>query len=333
MQCNQRIKPDNGRSPCVSYIRPIDDTEPGFCVKPTQFRCIEACNHKLPRISYSAIEDWVKCRRFFWLSRIKGIEPKPDQLPSPLKLGKIWDRFISHQYDHLGQRYDLPEDIYIDDRQAAILTSLMRAYKDLEINSDYKTPDNGAICQREFHLSNFDSQFIGYIDRWYEDYIIEVKLSGNPSWYEKLFNIHDQAGTYLLAEEKAEYVSYEITRLPAPSSSKQFESETLIELEERVYRDIVYRPSHYFLGYDKKTHTFGRRYYRSEFNYPELINFYRYQIEDMHDAMKRDRFWKNKRSCYNLSPCWFLPICTTGVVSEELYQTKEKKGIKREETK
>lgn len=324
MQCNQRIKPPGRSSPCTSYIHPLNNTEPGFCSKPTQFRCIEACNHKLPRLSYSAIQDWVVCRRFYWLSRIKGIEPRPQQQPTAMKLGKAWDRFIAHLYDHLGQQYDLSNLDHLEERQITILTALMRAYKDLEINSDYTNPDNGAVCQREFHLANFDSQFIGFIDRWYDDHICEVKLSSNPSWYEKLFNIHDQAGTYLLAEEKADYVSYEITRLPAPSSAKQFESETLIELEERVYRDIVYRPSHYFLGYDKKTHNFGRRFYRSEFNYPELINFYRYQVEDMQEAMVKDRFWKNKRSCYNLSPCWFLPICTTGVVSEELYQLKEK---------
>jgi len=209
------------------------------------------------------------------------------------------------------------QSLELDPIQFAKVSALFRAHRDLEIH--IKT-DGFLACHYKIHVSVGDEQIIGYVDRAYEDHIVETKLSARPDFYKQKENLTYQLGTYFMANEAWEYADVEITRVPF---LKQKTDESPDEYEERIYGDILSRPGHYFIGWDRKTRTYGVRFWRSEFDLDEIFRTYVYVLEEIKTTIRRGSWYPNNLACHVPTPCQFLPIKKSGVVSPEIYNRKE----------
>jgi hypothetical protein len=119
----------------------------------------------------------------------------------------------------------------------------------------------------------------------------------------------------------------EIVRTPDLKSTGKNKDESAEDYGERVYQDIISRPTHYFLGYDIKTHKYGKKYFRNEFNLEELKGRFIHVFREIYNARWLDGWYKSDRSCSNILPgiaCDMLPICRNGNMSEDSYNVREK---------
>jgi len=312
------LSPGNGK-PCQHYIRPNKADEPGFCKQSSMFRCIEAMKVKLPAISYSSLTDFSHCKLRYKHRVIDGLQMKQQHLPEPVKLGRGWDANIRYLYD--GTDYQpVITPLQLTDLQKAKINALARAYQDLEINIK---KDGLLGCQYKIHVPVGQQQIVGKVNRAYPDHIVETILTGRPDFYKQRENLTNQLGTDFMANEDWQYAVVEITRVPAlrPKSD-----ETAEAYEERCYGDIIGRPAFYFIGWDRKTRTYGVRFWRSEFDLDQVFSTYVYVLEEIKTTLRRGRWYPNNLACHVPAPCPFLPIKKSGVVSPEIYKRKEVKN-------
>jgi len=117
----------------------------------------------------------------------------------------------------------------------------------------------------------------------------------------------------------------EVVRCPDP---KRIQDLSPDELREHCYRDIMSRPGWYFPGWNSKTHTFGKKFHRSEFNLDEIVERYQSVYYEIADTAFRSKtgnaFSKNYKACYRPFPCEFIPLCLFNVMSETVFTIKKK---------
>lgn len=309
--------------PCKYYIRPDNSTQPGFCSQPTRFFCIEAMKRKLPAISYSRLSDFIHCKLRYCHSVIEGLSVKPHQLPEPLKLGQAWGAFMQFIYQDTPFHEAL-EPLQLSAEQRAKINALARAYRDLEI----QVHRDGLLgCEYRVHVPVGQNQIVGYVDRAYEDYLIESKLSTRPDFYTQKENVTYQLGTYFLGNEVWESATMEVVRTPSLRTGQgRYSEETSEEYEERVYGDIISRPGYYFLGWDRKTRTYGVKFWRSEFDLEEIFRTYVHVLRELKNTLYHGAWYANNLACHVPAPCPYLPIKRSGVVSQEIYERRKRKS-------
>jgi hypothetical protein len=132
-----------------------------------------------------------------------------------------------------------------------------------------------------------------------------------------------QAGTYLYTNPAYEYVVMEVTRTPAQRLGK---NEEMDDYQSRVYSDIIRRPSYYFIGWNNKTRTFGKKFYRSEFDLKELPMTYHKIVKALRYCIDNELWVNNELGCHSPVTCDYYDIKKTGVISEEIYEIREYKS-------
>lgn len=275
---------------------------------------------KLKKLRYSHMVSFVQCREKYYHEVIEGLEVKPEYRPDAMKLGTVWDLIIRYQHDAHDYGKEVAE-LRLSEEQVAKITALKRAYRDLEI---FANNDGFLGCQYEVSIPCGDTQIIGHVDRAYDDHIVETKCSGSPDFYTHKENIAYQLGTYFMGSPEWEYGVMEIVRVPGlRTGSGKFSDESMEAYENRMYGDILSRPSYYFLGWDKKSRTYGIKFFRTEFDLDEIMATYNFVIKDIERCMKDGGWYKNNLACHVPAICPYLPIKKTGVVSEEIYQKRE----------
>lgn len=310
-------------SPCRYYIDG-DLNEPGFCKKSSIFRCIEALKSYLPHLTQSALKSFIQCKYKYYLSYILGIQVFDHHLPLLVKLGAIWDKFVDAKVS--GKPFkrstfsELIDRYQIYDTDASRLTALFKAAKEIGINFG-----EGAPQQKIVHpIAEYC--VVGYVDCASSDHFKEVKLTGSPDFFNKAWNIQIQIGTYFFGNPEWEYVDLLLTRRPAQKTGKrQYSDESPEAFSERIYHDIIKRPAYYFIGYNRDEKTFGKRFWRTEFDLENVQKTYHMIFHELHDTVQANRWVQNSMSCLVPTACWYLPICETGVVSDKIYYTMDKK--------
>ena len=307
------ISPGNGL-PCRFYLRPANADEPGFCRQETRFFCTESLRHKLPSFSYSSVTDFIHCKMRYFYRKIQTLELKPQHLPEAMKFGRVWDAFMRTHFEEWYDYIPVIQEVQMTPSQAARISALMRAYQDLEI----KPNKDGLLgCQYEVSIPlGVKCNVRGFVDRAYEDYIVESKASSNPEFYLQKENIQYQLSTYFLGNEAWEYAILEVIRTPRLGKVEDDPE----KLEQKLYGDILSRPSHYFIGWNRESRTFGKKYWRNEFDLNEIHRTYRFIYEDLKHTIINNAWYPNRLACHVPAPCPYLPIERTGVVSEEIYQ-------------
>ena len=329
--CKRRINDDGGH--CVHFILPDDKRETGFCTLQGEYRCMDNLLVTIPKLSHTSVQDWLKCRRLFLLKNIKGILRKPSQFGPALKMGALWDVCQGKLFGAHGDA-EIIETINryeIETQEKEVVRAVIRAFRALGIVVD---KENCEIQERFTFSSKFknlyswikrdDFEFLitGVYDRKYPKRFVENKFSGAPDFYQDVFWLTSQIGTYFLANDAMEECTMEIVRSPA---LKKKEDESPEDFGARVYKDIMDRPGWYFIGFNKKTRTYGRRFFRNEFKLDELRLRYQNIGYEIMDANERDAFYRNETMCRHPWECDMFDLCKSGVMSEVLYEFREKR--------
>jgi len=320
-------KIDKSVLPCRHYLRAERDGEAGHCKLPIYFRCVEAMTKKAPSLSHSAVNQYIRCKRAYYFSYIKGIQVYDVMKPGPMKIGAIWDSFQNSAYG--GKPLNIDEEIkkyYGNDSHnfdVPKIKALISAFKDLEITTDLSSKTQSKSF---FHAGNHVVSFV--LDREYKDHFVETKCTSTQNVTDFFFSIHylSQVATYFLANNKFKHAIMEVVKLPQLRSSGQYSKETPDEYGKRCYSDIVSRPSNYFQGYNKKTKTFGKKFMREEFNLKQLYDKYKTIGDEIIWRMSRgnDLAWyKEESSCLFPGKCLFYEICHTEGFPTNIYYIKE----------
>lgn len=310
LECKYRVLAPN--SPCIHYIEPLNEGECGFCKEPFYFRCIESMKYRLPSFSSSAFTEWMQCKLKFYYPRIIGLRLKPAYVPRAIACGSIWDAFVGGETD-----LDILAASYaITDIERAKINALILATQELGI----VWRPGETQCKIKFNI--LDNIVVGYLDKVLAsgDGFEEHKLSSRPDYY-SLLNIHQQCGTYLHANPEWEYVDMMVARLPLLETGKGTKAnETVEEFQRRCYEDILTRPAFYFIGYDKKTHLYGKRFWRNEFDLDHIVKTYRWGMQELRDTIDRGSWYGNKFACEKPHMCQWMDICKTGALNDEVYE-------------
>ncbi len=279
------------------------------------------------RTSHSSRIDYCRCRQLYYYRKILGIQVKRKMLPAAVKMGLIWDKFMTANYNKkkFKDRFWHLVDVWdMSDSDVAKLYSLIRAFMVIDIKIDR---DGFKSCQNAFEYIDGNIVVTGLIDRAYISHFAEVKLSTRPDFYHKIHNITSQAATYFLSNDQFEYCIIEAVRLPSLKTGYgKYSGEDSESYKNRIFGDIIARPSHYFPGFNRDQKTFGKRFWRSEFPLEEIKRDYHLITRDIQRAIAENAFCQNFMACYVPSQCAYLPICETGTVSESIYQIKDKGG-------
>lgn len=328
IRCDKKI--DN---PCYFYVKSGEKGVPGFCKRPSEFRCIEMVAHCTPQLSYSTVRDWCDCRWKYWLKHVKGITLRPETKSIALKMGTIWDAvmgqgFRSGSWDLVTIGNTIREQaamMLMGEDEARDIEKLYALAKALSV-MEYTPPVMDAQAHLEVYVPD-TLYFHGYTDGLMQDdaTIVECKLSGSPDYYTTLFNIHDQVGSYFLGNPKMERCVMMVTRPPMLKTLKRRDDETPEEYGNRCQSDILARPSHYFIGWDRERHTWGKTFYRPEFDVDALKRKYEHIAYEIRDAAKRNAFYQERGSCKYPFECDYLSVCETGSMSELRYYIREDK--------
>jgi hypothetical protein len=349
MECKVKQIDFQGGGVVCKYLIPVEG-QCGFCKRPKQNRCLEEIQMKPIPLSHSSIQNFLTCKHLFYLKEILGIRTKDRMASDPIKAGALWD--YCQRYLH-GEKVDLEEIVTryeIQPRLVAKVRALHLAYKELGIKSQ-----EGYTMQGRFkhHLNLYDNKLIeeseldgydknkaargvltvkGFYDRKYEDYFVENKLTGRPENYFDIWFLQSQVGTYFLVDESLKKCIMEVTRIPDLRSTGKFADETDEEYCDRCLMDILHRPTFYFIGYDKETGTYGKTFYRNEFQLTDIRDRYKHIAMDIHHTQFEEGFYKNDRVCNNILPgikCDMLDICKYGKFDETRYEfnTYKKGGI------
>ena len=297
--------------PCIHYIKSEITEECGFCDTGKHFHCIEALRHKLPAMSHSMFNNWTQCKMKVYYHNILGLSIKDIYLPVEMKLGKIWDRFMS------GQPYaDVKTEFALEPYEVAKINGLMRAYQAIGLCEPQGIPQqlvksvilNAAVV-------------IGYVDLGLFDGFNEYKLSARPDFYIQPENIYQQCGLYFMGNPNWNWCDMKIARTPGLKQDQR-KGETIDAYEERIFQDVLSRPSHYFPGYNREAKTFGVRFYRGEFDLDYLEKKAKIVAQEYRETIDRDAWYRNDMACKNPYDCEFLHIKKSGVVSDLLYEVK-----------
>ena len=330
---NCQFKRPTADKPCTHYM-PVEKGVAGLCELPTYFRCVEAMKRMLPPISHSAITQWASCKMKYYWHYVMGLNVRPIHAPRPMVKGLIWDAWQEQRYTgklihpDLKCETTLPilYDYYdLDDKSRAQLNALTRAFDYLEIKVDTK---NLISCQYKIHHPIPDLGVItGYTDRAYDDHIVETKLSARPDYYNHIEGISHQAATYFLGNKNFDYIDMEVTRLPdlRTGTRGRYENESTEAYEERVFQDIMSRPSYYFIGFNRSKLTFGKRFWRGEFDLDYIERTFIFIMHELRRTIDVGSWYRNEMACFQPTLCMYYPIKQTGVVSEELYYYKQAK--------
>lgn len=325
---------------CSYYDEADNDWECGFCKRPENYRCIADVYRIIP-LSHSLIQNYLTCHWLCYLQNFRGIRIKNEKTSNPLKMGMLWDLVLQKYLggtDKKGNPIDIPaaiEQYEIEDREVAKVRAIFRAYKDLDIRVD-----PGYELQAKINLSyanetdksgvpyNWSKVAItGYYDRLYPGYFVENKLSGRPDNYLDPFFIQSQIGTYFLADPELKYCIMEIVRTPDLKSTGSHKDEDAAEYQERCYQDIISRPSYYFIGWNAEKRTYGKKYFRDEFDMEEIAHRYKCVAAEIQMAWMEGQFYKNDRACSQVLPgikCDLMPLCRYNRFNDGLYEIRRR---------
>lgn len=330
--CSEFLPSDN-MTRCAYYTEGESELACGFCNRPDKYRCIADTRRPIP-LSYSSVSDFLTCHHLYYLKAIRGIQIVPEKTSSAIKRGVLWDRALQNYLGKPQEMKDLIDEYQIPSRDVAAVRGVYRAYKELEIVTE---PDGDLQAKIDITIP-FDKVWgnrypvellvTGFYDRKYPDHFIENKFSGRPENYDDVYFIQSQVGVYFLADPLMEYCIMEIVRSPGLKSVGKFKGENDDEFCERVYQDVLTRPTHYFLGYDNKTHKYGKKFYRTEFNLDELKGRFIHIFREIFDARVCQGWYKDDKACNNVLPgisCDMLPVCRIGSMSEDNYCIRKPK--------
>jgi|LGOV01.1.fsa_nt_gb hypothetical protein len=315
---NKTLK--HGKDQCIHNIKANDGT--CLCSLGAEFLCLENKNIEVHRLSMSAIASW-NCKMKYYYKYIRKLSIRDEYKSPALKAGIIWDNYCEDvvkgtvDYNKLTiacEKYNIPKAIH------GKLSALVRACIELGVDSAMTINNKEVVTQSKCSGEIDGYEIVGVLDRKYDEYFVETKLSSRPSYYSEKQNIYNQVGIYFMLNPELEKVIMEVTKMPA---QKITQDESVEEFEDRVCADIIKRPSFYFIGIDRASGSFGTTFYRQEFNYDWLRQMIHKVGLDIRHTIDNDLWYPNHAMCMNPFMCDFFDIHKTGGISDLIFKERD----------
>ena len=215
------------------------------------------------------------------------------------------------------------EQYQISEVAVAKVRAWAKAYKSLDIITPVGEPE------KHFTLNIDGYPLEGYLDLYAPPIIYEDKTSGRPDFYTGIWGNDFQDMTYLLGFPEADRVVRRVVRVPGTKyRTKDYSNETPEQYGERVYKDIMSRPAYYFQGFRRKERTYGMTFWRSEYNLDAHYETLSRMIANLRHIIDTDGWYANGLACLVPTPCSYLDIKKTGVISEVLYKQLTPNDVK-----
>ncbi len=270
----------------------IDDE---LCKLPSQFRCIE----KIPVLSYSGMNNFMKCPRLYKLSNIDGWQLKWERMSDALKIGSWVDSKLT------GSKCEIDDG----DKNSIWMMKAQAMLKGVKNLSDFDIENYD--CQHKVDVKLGGFGVTGYMDFISRDrvHFADLKCSARVSYYSNVYWVHDQMGTYFLDNDKLEYMYMFIAQTPMLKVNENPE-----EYRQRCYDDMCNRPDFYF---------HKLKFYRREFDLEGLKKRYVWLGGLLKSCIDSDYWYQDKTQCLGKWRCDMLGICDSGGVSKDLYVNRK----------
>ena len=298
------------RKPCDHYLKG------GMCSRPKLFRCVEFVARFVPRLSHSAIQKFMRCPLMYYYSNIIGLQVRSELHSDALRIGKRADELITGNDSSPECN---PDSLWFV-KSEAIFNAFIKLMTGF--NVDNYTGQYEFLWQEDKHPS-----IKGFIDLHANDntHFIELKVGKNPNYYTNLFWQRSQLGTYFLSNPSYQYGIMWAIRVPDLKSTGQYKGESLTQYKDRCVADMLKRPTWYFPGYNKDTNTFGIKFYRTEINLDAIKKRFQMIAWQIQKCAKEGFWYANETQCLFPFECDYKRVCETGVISESIYEYREKK--------
>lgn len=320
------------------------DTNNGLCKLDDHYRCLEDVAMNSIQLSHSTVQNYTRCKRLCWYKDIMGKILKTEYISDPLKTGTLWGKaqhMVYNTRDKDDNPIETPETLKQYHIESKInLFSLAKVKAVYRVYSDLIEPDIKDLIGLEQHFSwEFNdadpngivvARIHGYFDRLYSNYFVECKFTKNKSYYDNVFAIQSQCGTYFLGNPNLEYVIMEVIQIPdlrpLQESKKREFAEEPEEYENRMYAEILRVPSNVFIGLDRSVNKFGMKFWRKEFDLQELIHRYKWITQEIRDTIRRNSWYIEDKNCFMYgSQCEYYNICSNhGYADENMFETRNK---------
>lgn len=311
------------KKPCDYYI------QGGFCTRSDMFRCLEYVARNTITLSYSSVRDYTRCKRRFLYSWMYGLQPV--ELPESLRMGSLVSKILGILHDS-RLNTDEAEARYKDIINTSIQESIDP--EDEHSEGDYKLWGikgffDAYISKERHHVRGIpEYEFMwkiidypnlhGYIDLYMEhlNTAYEFKWTTNQHWYDK-FHASEQSSAYFLGVSELQNITWV---LMSPPKLKPKAKEAMLTYCERVYNDV--------LKYIETQYIIKKVYWRTEFDlvsYAGKLKMISQEISrmmQMQNVVLEHAFYQNDNGCYTPSECEYVPICSSGVIPENLYVKK-----------
>lgn len=310
---------------CGKYVQGDDgcefasDARGGFCRLPDEFKCPVYEYFFYGQISVSQANTWMRCHRAYRHKYIDGIEMQDKMINRNMKIGQLIHEGAEQIYSGKPVSVDYSRYFGESDKRETGIVQVM-----IEKLSTLKRPDEPCLPEEGFNIELPDCPNIrGVIDVLYAEHFIEFKTSGNPDYYLTPHYLQSQLGTYFLSDPKLKYCTMKVIRIPQLKSAGQYKDEDAETYVNRVMLDVEKRPAYYFVGLTDDG-TWGKKFYKAEFDMDEIVERYRHIMRERRLAIKQKCYYKNETGCLYPQPCMYLQLCETGGVSDLIYTYREK---------
>ncbi len=285
----------------------------GMCSKDGRFRCEEYIKQKEPVLSYSGVNSFMKCPRKYYWSSMRGLKVKEHLMGDPLKIGLTVDGYITGGMSpsNLSDSVAMAKINAMCDACAILIDPLNNIWPHYSGQRELLWQEDdypSVLCKIDLEKKDGTG-------------FVELKCSSRPDFYTNPFYIHDQCGTYFLANPKYQTCEVWVIRVPALRLGK---NEDIEGFKERCYNDMVAKPEWYFNEYDGANKTFGSTFYRNEFELDEIKKRIKHMGERIVRAVKEDYWYQDRQQCMLPGKCDYMSVCDTGGVSEDLYEWRKK---------
>lgn len=308
---------DTSVSPCSWYI------PGGFCNKDDVFRCIEYMKNNEMEISYSGLRNYVECPRKYYLNTIKGLQMvKP---PIRMLAGRVMSECLDVIHDVTPTKTVLEvlnkyKDMYQDpDDTDKVVVELCKIEGFIRAYIEHPVSEEKGKTQYEFKWRYGEGYPVihGYMDmaRCIDGkggYGMEAKYTSHDNWLK--FVVYGQISTYFLGTD-LERIFLRLLKVPALKPKK---GEGIKDYTERVYDEVSGSIKGYVVDVN---------YWRSEFDLDMIREKYRVIANEIAGRLDggEQAFYQTENQDSHFR-CEYLPICSSGVISDQLYIKREVKS-------
>jgi len=263
---------------------------------------------EIKEIRRSYLNDFERCPRRFEYIR-QGIRIRPNLLSLPIRQGSYLHSLISGIQEPVYFSPEEEKDKKVVEVVAKVMMELELLPSDIKHEILYS--NNGATGTLD--LVSPDNRWFG-----------EMKYTTKPDFYMNSFVAQSQLEWYFYLNPEFEYCYILPIRVPALRIQEVKEAPE--KFIDRLYMDILKRPSFYFPKYksDRKECKWGLKFYRSEFDLQQLKWRIQFCLKIINYLDRLGRYPQHKANCLSPSECEYMSICETGAVSDTLYIQEQK---------